>query len=70
MVPRFDVFSGKLQGNNVLWMGCAENLDKAIEMMKEMAVGHPGKYFIFSVLDQHIIIEIDTTPSQRHVEHT
>ena len=61
MVPRFDVFSGKLQGNDALWLGCAENLDKAEEIMKEMAVEKPGRYFVFSPAESKVVTTIDTS---------
>jgi hypothetical protein len=61
MIPRFDVFFGKFQSNNALWMDCANDLDTAEEMMKKMAVENPGRYFIFSAAERRILTIIDTT---------
>jgi hypothetical protein len=70
MVPRFDVFSGKFQGNSALWMDCTNDFRTAEEMMKKMAVESPGRYFIFSAAEREVLTVIDTTSNQRYINHT
>ena len=70
MVCRFDVFSGEFQGNNAFWMDCAYDLDKAEEMMKEIAVESPGRCFLFRAAERKIITVLDTTSNQKYIDHT
>jgi hypothetical protein len=65
MIPKYDIFSGSLSGNSAFWVGCAEGLEKAKEFMNGMAVEKPGPFFVFSVSEQKIVAQVDTSNNQR-----
>jgi hypothetical protein len=61
MVPKYDIFSGAFNGNSTYWVGCAEGLEQAKEQMNNMAAEHPGAFFVFSVSEQKVVAEVDTS---------
>jgi hypothetical protein len=59
-VPRFDIFSGFLK-TGALWIGSAENLTTAVQLMKERANLRPGPYFVFDILNQKTVASTNTS---------
>jgi hypothetical protein len=47
MTPPFDIFQKEADGS-VLWCESAATLEEAKARARELAVGSPGEYFIFS----------------------
>jgi hypothetical protein len=65
MVAKYDFFSGVLHGKDAFWVGCTECLEKAKEQMNEMAAETPGPFFVFSVSEQRVVAEVDTSRQER-----
>jgi hypothetical protein len=56
---KFDLFSGTLY-DDAHWLECVEGLANARERMEQIAAENPGQYFLFSILDQAVLAQIET----------
>ena len=56
--PTFDIFSGG-PDSDPLWLESAIGLLNARERMEMIAAKKPGQYFIFSVLAQTVVAQIE-----------
>lgn len=57
--PTFDVFSGT-PGEDPLWLESVEGLSNARERMEQLAANEPGRYFVFSPLNNATLSRIET----------
>lgn len=57
---QFDIFSGHFDGDAV-WIECVTGLAKARERMGQIAAKKPGHYFLFSVANQFILAQVDSS---------
>jgi hypothetical protein len=61
----FDIFSGAVDENPV-WLETVETLSGARQRMEEIATEMPGKYFLFSPLNQSILAQVWTFKRPLH----
>ena len=59
-VPVFDIFSGRFDGTDAVWLGAAEGLAKARDAMLRFAAKSPGAYFVCSD-SRAVVASVDTT---------
>ena len=60
MKVTYDVFQGEVN-DDPLWLECADELETALERMKQRAQRSPGKYFVFCVTTKLVLGSIDTS---------
>jgi hypothetical protein len=55
----FDIFSGAPEEHG-LWVEAISGFSNARQRMGQIAAEKPGKYFLFSSIDQSILTQVDT----------
>ena len=56
----FDIFSGRFDTPNALWIEAVQGLVAAHERMQEIAATKPGEYFIFCCRTQAVVATTHT----------
>lgn len=58
--PPYDIFSGRYDAAPY-WLEAAENLETAMERMKQKALASPGPYFVYHARGGKVVASIDTS---------
>jgi hypothetical protein len=64
-MPMFDIFSGRLEDGNALWVEAVEGVTNAADRMKQLAAERPGRYFVFSLEKRIVVAAIDSSAPQK-----
>ena len=67
-IPAFDIFSGRFNEKDVVWLGAVGRLDDARARMLNLAAKQPGAYFVFNSGSQTVAASVDTSPPVRATE--
>jgi hypothetical protein len=68
IIPAFDIFSGRFDEKDVVWLGAVERLADARARMLNLAAKQPGAYFVFNSDSHTVVASVDTSPPVRASE--
>jgi hypothetical protein len=63
-LPMFDIFSGRFDDGNAMWVEAVEGLGTAADRMKQLAADNPGPYFVYSTQRRLVVARIDSSAPQ------
>jgi hypothetical protein len=69
-VTAFDVFSGRFDGKEIVWLGAVEGLDAARDRMLQFAAKEPGPFFVFDSQSHAVAASVDTSRLMRAPKKT
>jgi hypothetical protein len=64
-VPVFNIFSGRFDEKEIVWLGAVEGLDAARDSMLQFAAKEPGPFFVFDSQNHAVAASVDTSGPMR-----